>query len=127
MRKLGLALMMAAAALFTTTVATSGTHSQAVKISGVSHKHPMCSSTSFVCPKISGRRGEKVRVSASGPGANVPGASYSKMVKFRRAGMKIINFRISAPGPYTLRAGGKSRSYTVPDPPDPQDGPFPCT
>ncbi len=94
----------------------------------MSHTHPSGANTSFVCAKVRKTTAQRARLDVSGPGTIVPNEVYSATVKGK--GTKVVSFEIASPGRYTfkLTIAGKvsSKSYMVPPPPNPANGPFPC-
>ena len=97
------------------------------RILAVSHTHPTGQSYSWVCARIRKNVAGTATVSAVRGG---PGQLRPRRIRWK--GTRIVAFRITSPGLYTIKVARRgartvSKSYTVPDPTTgPANGPFPC-
>lgn len=92
----------------------------------MSHTHLRGKSSSWVCAKIRKTVAGSATVTATHGG---PGQLRPKTIRWK--GTRIVAFKITTAGQYTIKVARRgartvSKSYTVPDPPKPANGPFPC-
>jgi hypothetical protein len=104
----------------------SGSAARPFKIIAMSHTHPAGQTYSWVCAKITKTVAGRATVTATRGG---PGQLRPKTIRWK--GTRIVAFKITTAGRYTIKVARKgartvSKSYTVPDPPDPANGLFPC-
>ena len=104
----------------------SGSAARPFKIIAMSHTHPAGQTYSWVCARINKTVAGTATVSAVRGGLG-----QLRPKKIRWTGTKIVKFKINVAGRYTIKVARQgtrtvSKSYTVPDPPDPANGPFPC-
>jgi hypothetical protein len=96
------------------------------RIIAMSHTHPAGQTYSWVCARIKKTVAGTATVTAAHGG---PGQLQPKKIRWK--GTRIVAFKITSAGRYTIKVARRgartvSKSYTVPDPPDPANGPFPC-
>lgn len=135
-----LAIVAALAVSLTASTALSATKKP--KIKEMSHLHPKKSKTSFVCAKVKGKPGQRIRAlllfGPGGLGGMIDDDKYKlpgKKAPKKKQGKLLLSWEIDSAGPYELRVG-KAQSeepsdeagYTVPNPPPEGDeqGPFTC-
>lgn len=105
---------------------SAGSVTRPFRIIAMSHTHPPGQSYSWVCARIKKNVAGRATVTAARGG---PGQLQPKVIRWK--GTRIVAFKITSAGKYTIKiakSGSRtvSRSYTVPNPPDPANGPFPC-
>lgn len=109
-----------------TSAGGSGSVVRPFRIIAMSHTHPAGKSYSWVCAKIDKNTSMKAKVIAMGDWGELPRGRKT----IRGKGTRIVRFKITSPGRYTFKVQqGRQfqyKSYVVPEPPSPANGPFSC-
>ncbi len=119
--------LVAAVALLSLASSAGGTASaRPFRIIAMSHTHPAGQAYSWVCARIKKTAAGTATVTATRGG---PGQLQPRKIRWK--GTRIVAFKITSAGRYTIRVARQgartaTKSYTVPEPPDPANGPFRC-